>query len=93
MADKLQVENPANAQMHYGNNNLIGVLVPPDRIQSTTLYSFKEGRELFNTLNKDIYQSQKHATAKKRGTPLGVKILLGIGAAILSFKFIKKLFR
>lgn len=92
MVEKLQVENPANASMHYGYKDAVGVLQAPDRIPSTTLYSYAEGKKYFNQLNQDVYQDYKNATPKRKGTPLGVKIILGIGAAFCGFKFLKSLF-
>ena len=38
MVDKLQVDNPANKQMHYGQTS-VGILTPPDRLPKVLVYS------------------------------------------------------
>ena len=76
MVEKLQVENPANASMHYGYKDAVGA----------------EGKKYFDQLNQDVYEDYKKAVPKRKGTPLGVKIILGIGAVFCGFKFLKSLF-
>lgn len=93
MVDNLQKEHPANSSMHYGYRNAVGVLDAPDKIPASTLYSYAQGRKYFNQLNNDVCQLQKDIKPKRKGTPLGIKILLAIGATFCGFKLVKSLIK
>lgn len=86
MADsKLQVENPLNRPMHYGNDGtLVGVLPTPAALPQKLLYSGYVQSRIYHTLVQDLYSTQKTATPKKKGMPKIIKIVLGtIGAIAL----------
>lgn len=73
-----QINNPANKQMHYGDKPPIGVVNTPNKPPKKVLYSNAEAERLFNELQYDIYQSQKHTKAPKKGKfPTVLKIILG----------------
>lgn len=57
MVDKLQVDNPANKQMHYGQTS-VGILTPPDRLPKVLVYSGIEAQNDMMTCNM-IYTFQK----------------------------------
>ncbi|MBP3821767.1 hypothetical protein J6G99_09025 [bacterium] len=88
MTDKVEVFNPANKAMHYGDYK-VGVLNPPNKIpQISTLSSYKESQEKYNRIQQDLYISQKKAKPmEKRGFPLILKIMgaILIIAGVLKF--------
>lgn len=100
MVEKLQIDNPANKSMHYGQLN-IGVLNPPDSIPKVTLYSEREADKRYHEMQFDIYEKQKHAKPPKRAKfPSILKYLgaiIGITGAVVFrkdiVKFIRKLFK
>ena len=77
MVDKLQVENPLNKPMHYGNERpLVNEVVPVvNYLPSVNLYSGLECNERYNQMQQDLYVSQKVAAPKKKGLPKILKIL------------------
>ncbi len=91
-ASKVQVDNPANRPMHYGDH-LTGRLYPPDYIPKYRLYSYYEGQRIYSQMSNDLYENSKKAKPKdKKGVPLIIKIMAGIGivgatiAALFKFK-------
>ncbi len=94
-----QIDNPANKIMHYGNSS-VGILTPPDKFPSVQLYSYKEGERIYNQMQYDIYQKQKHAKPPEKGFPAILKIAFtGIAISSLAIfrkditKFVKNLFK
>lgn len=91
------VENPANSQMHYGNKPIIGVIDFPDRLPLNRPYNYFAGEALYNGLQQDIWEQQKHGNPEKvkKGVPKIIKIALGalvtIPLFILGGKGIKKI--
>lgn len=100
MVEKLQIDNPANKSMHYGQLH-VGVLTPPDSIPKVTLYSEKEADKRYHEMQYDIYQKQKQAKPPKKSKfPSILKYLgaiIGISGAIIFrkdiTKFIRKIFK
>lgn len=96
--EKLRVENPANAPMHYYNQRpLVGVLTPPDYIPMRRLYSYLDGLILFSKLDHDTYELQKNVKNTKGRFPAILKLIggLALGGLLISsgVKGIKKLAR
>ena len=60
-----QIDNPANKIMHYGSTN-VGVLYPPDKLPKVQVYSYKEGEQIYNQMQYDLYQTQKQAKAPEK---------------------------
>lgn len=89
---KLRVDNPANKPMHYGNDYIVGVIVPPDSFPKTQLYSYTEGQKMYSQMSNDLYENSKKAKPQKKKTPLIVKMLAGLAALALSIKGVTKLF-
>lgn len=95
-----QLDNPANKSMHYGTLN-VGVLNPPDRLPKVQLYSYREGERIYNQMQHDLYQGQKHAKPpEKHKFPTILKIITGavIISSVLVFpknilKSIKNIFK
>ncbi len=78
MVDKLQVDNPANKQMHYGQTS-VGILTPPDRLPKVLVYSGIEAQKRYDDMQHDLYVSEKKAKKyEKRGFPTILKYL-GVG--------------
>lgn len=99
--NKLSVENPANKQMHYGNQTLVGVFSPPDKLPNKEVFSATKEIVRFNQIQQDLFSAQRKATPKKKGTPKIIKIALGAVATWLTYvvvkepieKFLKKIFK
>ncbi len=95
-----QIDNPANKIMHYGSTN-VGVLYPPDKLPKVQVYSYKEGEQIYNQMQYDLYQTQKQAKApEKHKFPTILKIgftSIALCSAIIFkkdiSKFIKNLFK
>lgn len=81
----VQVDNPANKQMHYGTKPPVGTISAPDRLPSKIIYSEKDALDLYNKIQTELYYDEQRAKAKsKRKFPLVLKILFGMtGAASL----------
>lgn len=96
-----QIDNPANRNMHYGDRPVVGVIGAPDRLPKKTLYSPQEADKVYNELQYDLYQSEKHTKPPKKGSfPLVLKIIFGAGALAFGIafrkdlsKFLKKIFK
>ncbi|CDE99951.1 unknown [Clostridium sp. CAG:813] len=56
MVDKLQVDNPANKQMHYGQTS-VGILTPPNRLPKVLVYSGIEAQKRYDDMQHDLYVS------------------------------------
>ena len=100
--NKVQVENPLNKPMHYGNQRPeVGVVQDPGRLPAKNLYSGYEQSQIYNALTQDLYTSQKKTKARSRKTPKIIKIALWLlGARILYAvakppvaKVLRKIFR
>ncbi|MDE6139239.1 MAG: hypothetical protein K2F57_07190 [Candidatus Gastranaerophilales bacterium] len=90
----VEIENPANKNMHYGDKLPVGVISAPERLPKRTLYSNYEAEKSYNQLQYDIYQSQKHTKPPKKGKfPTVLKILLGTITAGCAIIFKKDIFR
>ena len=81
----LCVENPANASMHNSRRIDVGVIVPPDFSPVKNFYSYHDGNALYNRLDYDTCELQKHVTSNKGKFPPVLKVLgslIGTGALI-----------
>lgn len=84
MEGKLQVENPLNKPMHYGNDGpRVGVVPTPGYLPMPKIYSGSDCLNQYNQMQKDLYISQKTARPKKKGAPKIIKILFGAFAAYI----------
>lgn len=100
MVEKLQIDNPANKSMHYGQLN-VGVLNPPNSIPKATLYSEKDAIRRYHQMEYDIYQEQKHAKPPEKGKFPDILKCLGALISITGTiifrkdisKFIRKIFK
>ncbi len=84
----VQIENPANKSMHYGDEVFAKNLSMPDKLPKKMLYSDREAEQRYNEIQADIFQKQKKAKPKEVVKfPMVLKILLGVGATLaLLFK-------
>lgn len=75
-----QIDNPANRNMHYGDNVPVGTISAPNSLPKRVLYSNKEAERIYNDMQYDIYQTQKHTKKPSKGKfPMVLKILIGAG--------------
>lgn len=78
----VEVTNPANNPMHYGDTPPIGVISAPDQLPNRVLYTNVEANRIYNDLQYDIYQTQKeHDRLIKK--PKRKKVLIGLAVAAL----------
>ena len=81
MVDKLQVDNPANKSMHYGQTS-VGILTPPNSLPKANVYSGIEAQKRYDEMQQDLFLSEKKAKKyEKKGFPTILKIIGG-GALI-----------
>lgn len=98
MAEKLQIDNPLNKSMHYGEH-YAGVLNPPDKLPSVELYSYQKTAQNYSQLQSDIYQKRKCVEPlNKRKFPtvltiLGTVLLTGVIFRKNISKLFKKVFK
>lgn len=75
-----QIDNPANRNMHYGDKVPVGTISAPNSLPKRVLYSNKEAERIYNEMQYDIYQTQKHTKKPSKGKfPMVLKILIGAG--------------
>lgn len=90
----VEIDNPANKNMHYGDKLPVGIITAPDRLPKRVLYSNYDAERRYNELQYDIYQDQKHTKPPKKGNiPTVLKIILGTaiaGCAVIFRKDILK---
>ena len=55
----VEVTNPANNGMHYGDKPAVSVIPVPDKLPNRILYTNVEANRIYNDLQYDIYQTQK----------------------------------
>ena len=56
---EVEVTNPANSPMHYGDKPPVGVIDAPDALPNRVLYTNVEANRTYNDMQYDIYQTQK----------------------------------
>ena len=79
----VQIDNPANKSMHYGDQVFAKDLTMPDKLPTKTLYSDREAEQRYNQIQADIFQKQKKAKPKEIiKFPMILKILLGVGGTL-----------
>ena len=96
-----QISNPANKHMHYGDKPPIGVINAPDKLPKKVVYSNEQAERIYNEMQYDLYQSEKHAKPPKKGEfPTVLKIIIGgVGLTLgITFrkditKYLKKIFK
>lgn len=68
-----------NKNMHYGTQNLVGVIDVPDVINKKSYYSKLEANKMYDDIQQDTYVRLKNAPEhKKGGIPKILKILAGV---------------
>lgn len=90
----VEIENPANKNMHYGDKVPVGVINAPDRLPKKFIYSNYDAEKRYNELQYDIYQTQKHTKPPKKGKfPTVLKIILGTVAVACAVIFKKDILK
>ena len=89
------MENGVSVNQNMKNSPLrVGVIVPPDNHYKPVLYSHVQASKDFQVLNHDLYVSMKNSEdIRKKKTPTSVFVALGLGALVVAFPFIKKIFK
>lgn len=89
------MENGVSVNQNMKNLPLrVGVIVPPDNHYKPVLYSHVQASKDFQVLNHDLYVSMKNSEdIRKKKTPTSVFVALGLGALVIAFPFIKKIFK
>ena len=90
MSSKLVKENIANRPMRYEDVQ-VGVLNPPDKMPSVTVYSGRDGRIRYNNMQHDLYVRQKKAKPPEKKTPKIIKILIGLAVVTGLIVYRKKI--
>jgi len=95
---KLQIDNPSNKALHYGDVYTVGIINPPDKLPKVRLYSEKEAMQVYDSMQYDLYISQQKAKPpkSKRKFPLILKITggtIGLAGAVIFRKDILKFFK
>lgn len=97
----VEVTNPANKPMHYGDQPVITAIAAPEKLPSRIIYSGFEARKQYEQMEADIYDGVKKAKKiEKHKFPSVLKWALGIAgiASAVIFrkniaKFFKKIFK
>lgn len=84
----VEIENPANKSMKYGERILVKSIDVPDRLPQKVLYSPQEANRIYNEIENDIYEGQKRAKPyQKTKFPTVLKIIGGaIGLSVIILK-------
>lgn len=90
---EVEVSNPANMPMHYGDKPAVGVISAPDALPNRILYTNTGANKVYNDIQYDIYQTQKEhgRLIKKSQRKKSLLILFGIAAIALAFVFRKNI--
>ncbi len=68
-----------NHNMHYGTQNLVGVIDAPDVINKHSYYSKIDAKKMYDDIQQDTYIRLKRAPEpKKGGVPKVLKYLTGV---------------
>ena len=98
---KVEVSNPANKAMHYGDEPVVTLVNAPAKLPSRVIYSGIEARKQYEQMEADIYDGVRKAKKiEKHKFPDVLKWTLGIAGAAFAIifrknltKFVKKLFK
>lgn len=94
---KVEVSNPANSSMHYGDSPVISSVNAPEKLPSRIIYSGIEARKQFEQMEVDIYNGVRKAKPiEKHKFPNVLKWALGIAgvaSAVIFRKDLTKFFR
>ena len=79
----VEVTNPANSSMHYGDKPPVGLISAPDALPNRVLYTNAQANREYNDLQYDIYQTQKeHDRIIKKPKLKTVLTILGVAAVV-----------
>ena len=74
----VEIENPSNRSMHYGDRILVTTTEVPDRLPQKVLYSPREAEQVHSRIMHDIYEGEKRAKPQRQvNFPAILKIILG----------------
>lgn len=88
----VQIDNPANRQMHNGDLPVVKNLEAVGYLPKRQLYSDYEAQKNFNQVQMDIYETQRRTKAPdRRKFPTILKILIPTTVVALGILFRKDL--
>ena len=91
---EVEVTNPANSPMHYGDYPVVGIIKPPDALPNRILYTNAEANRVYNDIQYDIYQTQKEhdrIIKKPKNWSTFFKIVVGAALATLAIVYRKNI--
>jgi hypothetical protein len=91
--ESVQVTKPNSKPKTVYKGPLVGTdITAPQSLPSVTLYSYTEGKKMYNQYLLDSYETEKKLGTKKQKIPTIVKIVTGlvaIAAIVIAHKDIK----
>lgn len=89
----VEVANPSNSPMHYGDKPAVTTLTAPDALPNRVLYTNVEANRIYNELQYDIYQTQKRhdSLIKKPKGKTWLKIAAAVALVTLAVVFRKNI--
>lgn len=88
----VELANPLNQHMHYGDKPVAGVISASDSLPNRVMYTNTNANRVYNDIQYEIYQNSKNAPPpKKGGFPPVLKILAGAIALCTAVIFRKKI--
>lgn len=88
----VEVSNPANSNMHYGDKPAVGVISAPDKLPNRVLYTNVQANREYNEIQYDIYKTQKEhdRMIKKPKSKKSWFVIIGAAALITTAVIFRK---
>lgn len=90
----VEVFNPANNNMHYGDKPSVGLISAPDKLPNRVLYTNAQANREYNDIQYDIYQTQKEhdrMIKKPKSKKAWIGIIVGVALLTTAIIFRKKI--
>ena len=63
----VEVSNPLNQHMHYGDKPVAGVIAASDALPNRIMYTNTNANRVYNDMQYEIYQTAKHTPTPSKG--------------------------